>query len=103
MVKCLAQGHEHHGHGQDFKQHSDDSAIRTQNCSAVALHGRGRYSKGNVVKSTHENVTLLHYVVSEKKINYTYFLRINSNRTVFDLSYLHILLLRLKKLFKKYK
>ena len=28
-LKCLAQGHKHHGHGQDSNPHSDDSAIRT--------------------------------------------------------------------------
>ena len=30
MVKCLAQGHKHHGRSQDSNSHSDDSAIRTQ-------------------------------------------------------------------------
>ena len=30
MVKCLAEGHEHHGRSQDSNPHSDDSAIRTQ-------------------------------------------------------------------------
>ena len=30
MVKCLAQGHKHHGSGWDSNPHSDDSAIRTQ-------------------------------------------------------------------------
>ena len=29
-VKCLAQGHKHHGCSQDSNPHSDDSAIRTQ-------------------------------------------------------------------------
>ena len=29
-VKCLARGHKHHGRGQDWNPHSDDSAIRTQ-------------------------------------------------------------------------
>ena len=30
MVKCLAQGHKHHGRSQDLNSHSDDSAIGTQ-------------------------------------------------------------------------
>ena len=30
MVKCLAQGHKHHGRDRDSNPHSDDSAIRTQ-------------------------------------------------------------------------
>ena len=29
MVKCLAQGHKHHGRGRDSNPHSDDSVIRT--------------------------------------------------------------------------
>ena len=29
MVKCLAEGHKHHGRSQDSNPHSDDSAIRT--------------------------------------------------------------------------
>ena len=30
MVKCLAQGHKHHGHGRGSNPHSDDSTIRIQ-------------------------------------------------------------------------
>ena len=30
VVKCLSQGHKHHGHGQESNPHFDDSAMRTQ-------------------------------------------------------------------------
>ena len=40
MVKCLVQGHKHHGRSQDSKPHSDDSAIRTQiRCTKLLDHG----------------------------------------------------------------
>ena len=40
MVKCLAQGHKHHGRGRDSNPHSDDSAIRTQiRCTKPLGHG----------------------------------------------------------------
>ena len=40
MVKCLAQGHKHHGCGRDSNPHSDDSAIRTQTrCTKPLSHG----------------------------------------------------------------
>ena len=40
IVKCLAQGHKHHGHGQDSNPHSDDLAIRTQvRCTRPLGHG----------------------------------------------------------------
>ena len=40
MVKCFAEGHEHHGCSQDSNPHSDDSAIRTQiRCTKLLDHG----------------------------------------------------------------
>ena len=40
MVKCLAEGHKHHGRSQDSNPHSDDSAIRTQiQCTKPLGHG----------------------------------------------------------------
>ena len=40
MVKCLAQGHKHHGRSRDLNPHSDDSAIRTQiRCTKPPGHG----------------------------------------------------------------
>ena len=40
MVKCLAQGHKRHDHGEDSNPHSDDSAIRTQvRCTRLYMFG----------------------------------------------------------------
>ena len=37
IVKCLAQGHKHHGRGNGSNPHSDDSAIRTKiQCTKIA-------------------------------------------------------------------
>ena len=43
VVKCLAQGHKHHGRSEDSNSHSDDSAIRTQiRCTKPLGHGAPR-------------------------------------------------------------
>ena len=70
MVKCLAQGHKHHGHGRDSNPHSDDSAIRTQiQCTKPRGHDDTEVHRGIFFKalSLPQSISSFLFMLSLKK------------------------------------